>query len=66
MSRNVYSDIIFYIVELQNINTNQNDNENNTEKDQHSNVGTGDDKSDEAEPSNRKRGKFEILINYNN
>ena len=66
MSRNVYSDIIFYIVELQNINTNQNDNENNTEKDQHSNVATADDKSDESEPSNRKRGKFEILINYNN
>ena len=57
MSRNVYSDIIFYIVELQNINTNQNDNENNTEKDKnppHSNVATADDKSDEAEPSNRK------------
>ena len=66
MSRNVTSDIIFYIVELQNINTNQNDTENNTGKDQHSNVGTADDKSDGTEPSNRKRGKFEILINYNN
>ena len=51
MSRNVYSDIIFYIVELQIINTNQ----NNTEKDQHSNVGTADNKSDGAEPSNRKK-----------
>ena len=66
MCRNVSSDIIFYIVELQNINMNQNDTENNTEKDQHSNVGTADDKFDGAEQSNRKRGKFEILINYNN
>ena len=66
MCRNVSSDIIFYIVELQNINTNQNNTENNTEKDQHSHVGAAHDKFGMAEPSNRKRGKFEILINYNN
>ena len=54
MFRDVYSDIIFYILELQNININP----NNTEKVHHSNVGTADDKSDGAKPSHRKRGKF--------